>query len=125
MLTSCGAVGIAVGDVDEHPALTLGAHTEADAPPLQPLAQLGIGGTSSTPCVLGIGANRTVSTGAGAERVDVFTASLPRRAWQRRSVLSIRYRAAVLLAFGLRVDSARQGPVVKTERPQRSEDERS
>jgi SRSO17 transposase len=35
--------------------------------------------------VLGIGANRTVTTGAGSQRVDVLTASLPRRAWQRRS----------------------------------------
>lgn len=43
------------------------------------LQQRGIG------YVLGIGSNRTVTTGAGAERVDVLTKSLPRHAWQRRS----------------------------------------
>jgi SRSO17 transposase len=35
--------------------------------------------------VLGIGSNRTVTTGAGTERVDTLAASLPRRAWQKRS----------------------------------------
>jgi SRSO17 transposase len=43
------------------------------------LQQRGIG------YVLGIGSNRTVITGAGAERVDTLAASLPRRAWQKRS----------------------------------------
>jgi SRSO17 transposase len=52
----------------------------ADPELRQTLQQRGIG------YVLGIGANRTVTTGAGAERVDVLTQSLPRRAWQRRSV---------------------------------------
>ena len=52
----------------------------ADPELRQTLQQRGIG------YVLGIGANRAVTTGAGAERVDVLTASLPRRAWQRRSV---------------------------------------
>lgn len=52
----------------------------ADPELRQTLQQRGIG------YVLGIGANRTVSTGAGAERVDVLTGSLPRRAWQHRSV---------------------------------------
>jgi SRSO17 transposase len=45
----------------------------------QRLQQRGIG------YVLGIGANRTVATGAGVERVDVLTRSLPRQAWQHRS----------------------------------------
>ncbi len=52
----------------------------ADPQLRQTLQQRGIG------YVLGIGANRTVSTGAGAERVDVLTQSLPWHAWQRRSV---------------------------------------
>jgi SRSO17 transposase len=51
----------------------------ADPELRQRLQQRGIG------YVLGIGANRTVIAGAGAERVDVLTASLPRHAWQRRS----------------------------------------
>ena len=51
----------------------------ADPELRQTLQQRGIG------YVLGIGANRTVSTGVGAERVDVLTASLPRHAWQHRS----------------------------------------
>ena len=33
----------------------------------------------------GTGSNRTVTTAAGTERVDVLATSLPRRAWQRRS----------------------------------------
>jgi SRSO17 transposase len=51
----------------------------ADPELRQRLQQRGIG------YVLGIGANRTVSAGAGAERVDVLTCSLPRHAWQHRS----------------------------------------
>lgn len=51
----------------------------ADPKLRQTLQQRGIG------YVLGIGANRTVITGAGAERVDVLTGSLPRHAWQHRS----------------------------------------
>jgi len=51
----------------------------ADPELRQRLQQRGIG------YVLGIGANRTVSAGAGAERVDVLTRSLPRHAWQHRS----------------------------------------
>jgi SRSO17 transposase len=35
--------------------------------------------------VLGIGCNRTVTTTAGTERVDVLATALPPRAWQRRS----------------------------------------
>ena len=35
--------------------------------------------------MLGIGSNRTVTTAAGTDRVDVLATSLPRRAWQRRS----------------------------------------
>ena len=35
--------------------------------------------------VPGTGSNRTVTTAAGTERVDVLAISLPRRAWQRRS----------------------------------------
>ena len=35
--------------------------------------------------VPGTGSNRTVTTAAGTERVDVLATSLPRRAWQRRS----------------------------------------
>jgi SRSO17 transposase len=51
----------------------------ADPELRQRLQQRGIG------YVLGIGANRTVITGVGAERVDVLTRSLPRHAWQHRS----------------------------------------
>lgn len=51
----------------------------ADPELRQTLQQQGIG------YVLGIGANRMVSTGAGAQRVDVLTRSLPRHAWQHRS----------------------------------------
>jgi SRSO17 transposase len=42
-------------------------------------ARLGLG------YVLGIASNRTVTTGAGAQRVDTLAAALPRRAWQKRS----------------------------------------
>jgi SRSO17 transposase len=52
----------------------------ADPALRQTLQQRGIG------YVLGIGANRTVNTGSGVQRVDVLTASLPRHAWQRRSI---------------------------------------
>jgi SRSO17 transposase len=51
----------------------------ADPDLRQTLQQRGIG------YVLGIGSNRTVTTAAGTERVDVLATSLPRRAWQRRS----------------------------------------
>ncbi len=44
------------------------------------IAALGLG------YVLGVGSNRTVTTAAGTERVDALARSLPRRAWQRRSI---------------------------------------
>jgi SRSO17 transposase len=43
------------------------------------LYELGLG------YVLAVGSNRTVRTGAGAQRVDTLARSLPRRAWQRVS----------------------------------------